>query len=289
MADETLVLSPETTMKDYMDARKEGKIIADAPAEPTAAEKPEISKPEEPTEAQAKTPSESETEETEAGESEKKSKSKLQKRFDKLTADKYRLEGELEALRSQKQEPAPKPKEGEPKIDDFSDLESYYKAQARWEVKQELAEQKAAEEKKAEETKGREILETYQKRVTDIRTKHEDWDEVYESIGDATLPPSVQLAILELEEGPEVVYQLAKNAELREKLNTMSAPRAIAEIGRIAASLSKSETPAPEKRPVSTAPAPIKPLGGAATKSQVALDELPMKQYIEARKSGRTS
>lgn len=218
----------------------------------------------------------------------KKGRGGFQRKIDKLAAEKFRLEGELKAERERrlaeetKEEPVRVLAEGEPKPEDFETTEAYIRAQTRWEVRQELATERQA-------AQDREVLDTYAKRVNETKANHDDWDEVYSSLGDATVPQSVQLVLIEMEEGPEIVYLLAKDAELRDSLNKMSPQRAIVEIGKLASSLSRSEKSTPTKRVVSSAPAPIKPVGGAQTKSQKPLDEMSMADYMKARDSGRTA
>jgi hypothetical protein len=80
-------------------------------------------------------------------------------------------------------------------------------------------------------------------------------------------------AIKQLENGPAVVYFLAQNPKVAQKISGMPPVLAVAEIGRIAARLEKApaeETPtnntatrSPDRVPVvSKAPAPITPLKG---------------------------
>lgn len=258
---------------------------------------PEVKETKETSEAQAETVVEPETTEEvqEAEEGEKKSKGKtgFQKRIDKLTADKYRLEAELEEMRASKTtktqetaQPAQVQAEGEPRIEDFTTIPDYVKAHTKWA----LAEAKKSEQAEAQQSRDREVLDNYTKRVADERVNHEDWDEVYDSIGEATVPQPVQLALLKRKDGPLLVYHLAKNPEIVDALNQMDPLEAVSELGYIAASISssRSENSAPAVR-VSSAPAPIKPVGGANTKSRVPLDKMPMKEYMAARKAGRTA
>ena len=97
-------------------------------------------------------------------------------------------------------------------------------------------------------------------------------------------------ALLEMEEGPAIAYFLGKNPEVNKKLLEMSPTRAVAEVGKMAAEFSKEEKPeaserkvGPDKLPVSSAPAPIKPLTGHSTRSTVSLDNLDYAEYRKVR------
>lgn len=303
MAEEPLVVSEETSMKEYINARREGVEVTEVPEGKTATkEEPGEEKHEEKDE---KTEAKEESEEVEeAGAKEEGLPAWVKKRIaraktqrDKATSRSQELEAELDELRArgaekQTAEPVKSYAEGEPKPEDFETTEAYIKAQARWEVRQELAEQEATKTKAAQEAKDRETLDGYAKRVSEAKEKHDDWDEVYESVGDMTIPSSVQLALIKRKDGPELVYHLAKNPELVKLLNEMDPLEAVSELGGIAKSISssRSEESAPVRKSVSSAPAPIKPVGGAGTKSQRRLDDddVSMKEYIEARRAGRT-
>src|SRR5262249_14408327 len=149
----------------------------------------------------------------------------------------------------------PKPSE-----EQFETWEDYTEGLSRWAVRQEAKAQKQRElQVEAEEAANQHLRETFDahsKRLNTARQQYEDWEQVAQSLEDGgAIPQSVGLAMIELENGPAVMYHLAKNPGLLAKLNEMSEVRAVAEIGRIAASLGSDNSAAgknsPETWPVS--------------------------------------
>lgn len=225
-------------------------------------------------------------------------KSGWQKRVDKLTKTQYellekiaRLEEENERVKSSATQ-ALKPATEElalplkPTPEQFSKdgktYEDYLEALVDWKdkVRSLQAEQANKQQARAEQEKQmKETFDAYNVRVHEFREAHEDFDQVVGQ-DDIQIPQSVQLAVVELENGPEVAYYLGKNPEVCEELMEMSPLRAVARIGVIASSLEGGKTPSPAAKTLSSsAPAPIKPVGGAATKSSVRPGDMTLAQY----------
>lgn len=269
---------------------------------------PEESKaaPPEPKEAPKEKPVEAKVEGEEAPEEKGRPKGNFQKRIDKLTAEKYRLSDELGVLRA-KLETATKPAEeaaaaepARPKPEDYEDSEKYLEALADWKTELKVKELKEKDAQEAIQQQMRKTFDAHLERTRKFREEHDDYDEVAAD-ANIPIPKAVEFAIIELDNGPEVAYHLAKNPELAEKLAGMSDLAAVMEIGRLSASLAvnekgvtepsaSAENPAPEKtKAVSAAPKPIKPVGAGATKSSVPLDETDYQTYKRLREEGRTS
>lgn len=254
-----------------------------------------------------------EVEDTEDGEEVKgeaktekpKSNGGFQRRIDRLIKEKSSAEeradaaekkaAELEAKAGTKQE-ATKASD-EPKREDFQTDQEYIKAQARWEVREELKQQKIKEEREAEDAKTQSVFKSYNERLAEARAKIEDFDEVV-GASDAPLPQSVILTIIEMDNGPEVAYYLGKNPDVREALMEMRPLKAIGVAWEISKELAGEEKQ--EKKPVeekeeettkivTKAPIPIKPVGGSNTKSSVPLGEMNLSEYKKARAAGRVS
>jgi predicted AAA+ superfamily ATPase len=83
--------------------------------------------------------------------------------------------------------------------------------------------------------------------------------------------------VIESERAPELVYHFAKNPHVLADINQMSERDAAREIGRLEARLVK---PTPRKQ--SKAPAPVKPVRGAATPVKP-LSDLSMAEYAARR------
>lgn len=252
MSEQAVVNLGELSADDYIASRK-AKPEAEVTKESVAAEAVETV---------------SESEAGEAGEEkeevvpEKKKGGGFQKRIDKLTKRIYELEGEIEKRAASGPEKAAKEPESakKPKMEDFDDLESYVNALTEFNTEQKVSELKAKEAKESEDAEIREVYDSYNKRVAEFSAEHDDFEEV---VGreDVKIPQAVQLAVVEMENGPEVAYFLANNLDVCKALGEMRPIRAVVEIGKIAAKLA---SPSPKQKPASTAPEPIRPVSGTA-------------------------
>ena len=148
-----------------------------------------------------------------------------------------------------------------PKLENFKTYEEFNEALVDWKI----AQRDAAKDQHQTATtlEGR-----YNQSVEITKAAHPDYDEVMNENADVVIDTNpqrvadIKQAIYEMDNGSEVVYHLAKNPEIVEDLKRMSIHRAIAELGRISASLDVSSAPAPKKTR-SAAPAPITPVSGA--------------------------
>jgi hypothetical protein len=266
-----------------------------------AEERPQILDEPRTEETQEKTPvvpPEAEEAETESGsgpehEQEKRGKGGFSKRIDKLTARNYQLEkerqqfldeiAEVKKLLAGKEAPAKSAPSEKPTPDKFNTYEDYVEALADWKSEQKVS--KALEEreqetaKKVQDAQIKETFDSYNKRVSEFRGEHDDFDEVV-GRDDISIPQSVQLAIVEMDNGPEVAYYLGQHPEEAEKLLNMSPLKSVMAIARISDSLTKES---PEPRPVSRAAAPVKPVGSSSTRSSVSLEDLPQREYNRIR------
>lgn len=105
--------------------------------------------------------------------------------------------------------------------------------------------------------------------------------EMVQNFGDQlNARPDFFEAITSLDNGHEVFYDLAKDPERTEKLLAMSPVRLAIEIAKLGDK--KAAPAAPEVRPISKAPAPVKPVGGAPAASD-RLDDpsVPMDQWAK--------
>jgi hypothetical protein len=210
------------------------------------------------------------------------------KRINKLTAQLSEAQRQIEELKAkqpgqveEKKEEPVVPTEVAAKFDTFdawsekqlavgkpANIDDFLEARDTWKDarRAQQDEQKAAKEYE----KG--IETAYQEAIENFKTEHADWDEM---VGEAeiSIPVVAGNAIKQLENGPAVVYFLAQNPKVAQKISGMPPVLAVAEIGRIAARLEKApaeETPtnntatrSPDRVPVvSKAPAPITPLKG---------------------------
>ena len=271
-------------MAEFKEARKAGTLTVEKPVEAEPEKKAEEEKP-------------------------KSKGGGFQKRIDRLVkhsasqeqtiAD---LQAKLAAKESGKEKETVKAAgdDPEPSKDDFTDYDAYIKAQAKWEVRQELKAEKQKESQAAEQARSKEIFDTYNEKVVEAKSRYEDWDEV---IGKNTLeiPKGSIMAIYEQDNGPDVAYFVASHPEVIEKLRDATIIGAIRIVEQISIELAKEnpdveeeddeeqeeEKEKEEKKLTSKAPTPIKPVSSGATKSTKPLDQMDYQEYKKAKAAGR--
>lgn len=202
---------------------------------------------------------------TDADESSEPKPKGVQKRIDELTRLRYDAERDRDywrdlAMRQQPQatpEPAkPEAPKPAPKLEDFNYDEAAYQAALFQHVKDEAA-RVAREELQQERTREKEQTkkQTFRQRETDFAKANPDYLTLTR---DPSLPFTRELVELaaESESGPEVLYYLAKNREIADRIAELSPVSQAREIGRIEAKLEKPAASAPAPKPVSKAPPP---------------------------------
>lgn len=254
----------------------------DAPEPAAAAEVSAEPAVESATEIESGTP-EAEASEQQGKSTESEGKSKVHLRFSELTdakklaeadAAKARDEAKAERERAElaertandlraKYEP-PKPDELGPKPEraQFTNDQEHDKALEDWltdKVNRDRDQKDAAAK----------IERAWTERQTATKADLPDYDAVIAAGANLVVSNQVRDAILESEQGPQILYHLAKNPDLVEELKRVSVASALRRIGRLEAQLEKpapaSTTPAKPAAAVteiSRAPAPISPLKG---------------------------
>jgi hypothetical protein len=235
----------------------------------------------------------------------KPKKAGVQKRIDTLTRRMYEQQEELDGLRERVNQEVQTPVKGDsrPIASKFRSYDEYIEALADWKAGQRLQQQKQVELAQAEQERTREVFDHYNEAARAARVKYEDFEEV---VGrrDLKIPQAVQVAIIEAGDvGPDIAYYLGKNPELCQELAEMSPMRAIARIGQIEGQVTgkqqipraarndktagdavqSSATSPARTRTMTSAPAPITPVGGGSSKTTVPLGELPYRDYKRLR------
>ena len=267
-------------------------------AEP-APEAVEITEPVEQVEEQSEPVAEDEEKVTE----ERKPNPKLEKRFSELTKQREQLRKEAEEERSKREQletrlkalesqAAPKQEQSrdeKPKPDQFVDAFEYAEALADWSAENAVmrARQEDTEKKLAEERN--KVIEGWNTRLNATKAELPDYEEMVAS-SDVVVSDQVRDAILESDVGPRILYHLAENPDIAEKISKSSLITALREIGKLEAKFEKTEPK--EVKPVavkSKAPAPISPIK-AGTSEQVVItdtDKMTYAQYKAMRQAKR--
>src|SRR5437016_2396707 len=258
------------------------------------------------------------TQETEDEQQEQKPKGGFQRKIDKLTRERYELREQLAEIRGRlaAMETRPAGTNGrtetgdpEPKPTDFGTYEEYIKAAARWVARQEHQSLSAKDREREAATeqaeREREIVSSYNERLEEFRADHDDFNYI---VGKAMLTqeiaPSVQVALMEDERGPEMAYYLGQHPEVCDHLNSLSAAGAVKYLGRLSERLFpensaeeeteesgeaseeepvRARTPAP--RAVAQAPAPLKPVKKPAPTATGLADDLSMEEWVKRREA----
>lgn len=200
----------------------------------------------------------------------------FQRRINRLTSDKYRAEARAEMLEARLREleqrstgtqaPAsrqPAEDDPAPSESEYDRYEDYIDAKARWsarnEFKQLSAKTTAQQREQIERFQAEQLQHGYRVRALEFAKATPDFAEVVHGAEEVPLSRQLELAIMESEMGPQLVYHLAKNPAEAERLVKLPQGAMYREIGKLEAKLSSAPKPQPA---VSKAPAPIAPLSG---------------------------
>ena len=232
---------------------------------------------------------------------------KIERRFDKLTKQKSEAEAqaaeerakredlerrlaELEGQRTPAQANAQEDREPQP--DDFKDAFDYARALSKWSAEQALARREQEVKQKEAEAEQQKVIQTWQQKLEATKAELPDYEDM---VASSTLKvnDTVRDAIVESDVGPRILYELASDDDLAEKLGTMSTAGALKLIGKLEARFEKTDAPAKaEKKTVaakSNAPEPIRPIRSSSGLADVTIDPegLSYQQFQAARKAGK--
>jgi len=142
-----------------------------------------------------------------------------------------------------------------PPVENFNSVDEYAEALAVRKAEELLARREADRERMS-------MLEAYQDREEDARTKYEDFEQVAYN---PKLPITNVMAeaIQHSEIGPDVAYFLGSNPKEAERISRLSPYAQAKEIGRLEAKLADS----PPVKKTSSAPTPITPVTARTTGS----------------------
>ena len=260
-------------------AEKLGLASEEAPVEADQ----EILESEPTVEAQAE--SEPEAEEEAEVTDKPKQNPKVRMRFEQVSKElakereaKQALETRLQELES-KVAPAPQSYEqqilGEkPQASQFQDAFEYAEALAEWSAEKALVERDKQEQQRKIDNERQEVIKSWTSKLEKAKAELPDFDEMVAS-SQVQVRDEVRDAILESDVGPQILYQLASDDELAQRISTMPVNKALKELGKLEVQFERKEAPVEVKsEPVarSKAPAPIKPLTAGKGTQDVLID-----------------
>lgn len=149
----------------------------------------------------------------------------------------------------------------EPQQSDFATVQEYVDALVNFKADQRIAKDKQEAEQQRTADEAERIKTAFANRITEFMKATPDFEAVT-SRADVDLPAHVTQYILESDFGPQLGYQLSKDSAELNRILKLSPIRAIAELGKLEASLAKPVQKTEAKQEISKAPAPITPIDG---------------------------
>ena len=230
-------------------------------------------------------------------------KPKVKMRFDEVTKQRdlakqeaeqarqrtQELEQELKAIKSQAAPKQEQSRDEKPRPDQFVDAFEYAEALADWSAENAVMRARQEDVEKRIQAERAIVIETWNKKLEATKAELPDFDDMVAS-SDVVVSDQVRDAILESDVGPRILYHLAENQDLAEKISKASLITALREIGKLEAKFEKTEPK--EVKTVaqkSKAPAPISPIK-AGTSEQVIVtdtDKMTFQQYKAMRQAKR--
>jgi len=200
----------------------------------------------------------------------------VKKRIDKVTRQKYeaiaesnRLKAEIEQLRAQIA-----PKQEAPDISQFDTLDDYVEAVAEYKLQQKA---QSAQNQQAKQTQEQAIAQDWVAKVDKARSVAPDFDEVFSNVADVPFAQVALDAVAQHPKGAEIAYILGKDPSEAYRIAALAPYQQLMAIGEVAA---RANLPKPKT--VSTAPAPVKPVGSSSG-GKKSINEMTDKEYNEFR------
>ena len=199
-----------------------------------------------------------------------------QKRIEDLQAQ---LAGQRKPAGETRQPDAPKER---PTLEQFQDYDEYVEALADWKTEQKIEQRERELARQAREwhaqEQQRQLMSGWQQRIGEFRSTAGDFDDVLAAVEHIEIPPEIQRALIEYDNGPQLAYALAKEPKELARIARIESPRAaLRELGKFEARMSAQAAPA--RPPVSRAPEPIRPVGGGAATSSKPVDQMSYQEY----------
>ena len=204
----------------------------------------------------------------------------VQKRINELTRKAREAERERDYYKSLAS-PSAQDNSGEPDPANFDDDAAYLRAVAKHEAREAakaavLEQSQATSEQRANEAR----QAAWQERESIAKASISDYDAVIAASADVPVSRHLGDAIMESEQGPQLVYHLAKNPALAAQLNGMSAMRVGIEIGRLEATLAAPAVKSPSRAP---APPSTLQIGNAIVRDPASMSTA---EYMAWRAAG---
>lgn len=169
----------------------------------------------------------------------------------------------------------------EPDVGDYDDLDKYEADHAAWEAKQAEGLEELPQKDIAAAEAIRDLKYSADVALDDLP---EDYQEVIDK-GEFNLSRATLIAVSEMEEGPAILYEIATNPDLANKLHRIKTEsRLVQELDKLADSLGDTEIKASKEttrsKRTTSAPEPITPVGGSDAPKAFDPDKASASEYI---------
>jgi hypothetical protein len=178
------------------------------------------------------------------------------KRIAKLTRQKYeqqavinKLQSRLDAIEAQTVSTLQ-----EPDISQFEDLDSYVKAQVKYEKE---LEKQQTQSQQAQQNQAQAVAQDWVAKVDKVRSVAPDFDTVFNNVASIEFAPMALEAVAQHPKGAEIAYMLGKDVSEAYRIAALPPSQQLMAIGELAA-----KTNLPKPKTVSSAPPPVKTVSG---------------------------
>jgi len=236
-----------------------------------------------------------------AGKALNRQKQTAQQRINDLARDKYRLEGELQALRSQQSSrpaaagevqpvaPPPAASRGlvEPQEEDFDTYRAFVNATADYRVHLALAADRQAREQQRQQAQDQTIASAADARIAAFAATHPDYLDVIRNQTEVYPSPLLADAVRHSDLTAELAYHLNTHVEEYRALVQLAPGPMLKALGKLEARLEaaspSASAPNPKPGPPPP-PAPIAPIATGGSAATANADDLPFgRDYIAAQ------
>lgn len=214
-------------------------------------------------------------EEEKAAEDKRKRAGGFQRRIEKLEREREILLAQLQTNRP----PQPAQQQPEKPKDAAAEFEQF--------IANKVAERLAAER---EQERHEKVRADFDRRTQEVRAANSDFDDALASVSHIPVPPFIHQALLTAEQGPALMYQLAKNPAELARISALPPVQAALEIGRLDAKVSVAAAPKTAPKPVArkpAAPAPITPVTTRGASNVKRPEDMTYDEYSAWRDSQR--
>lgn len=205
----------------------------------------------------------------------------LQKQIDKATKRFYEQKARADFLAEENARLRPKPAatEGAPTLEQFNfDQAAHAEASAKYFGDKAARDLEQRNRTQAQTQAVSRIVGDWEKKSDKGSEKYADFDQV---VGDMQPVSDLHAAVMECENAEDVAYYLGKNPAEAIRIAALDVRSQVRAIGKLEAKLA-AEPPKIQTPP--SAPAPIKPVGGASSPSTKKLSEMSQDEFEKRRK-----